>query len=85
MVKDGSIKAAYQMDTNDASLITDFAGKKVTAKDWLSPQRIKVTPTLLFFGVDGKELAPRLEGVSIPDFYVAYLDERLETANKRVI
>ena len=29
-----------------------------------------------------KEIAPRLEGASIPDFYGAYLDDRLRTARR---
>ncbi|MDF2467243.1 MAG: hypothetical protein K0Q43_5478, partial [Ramlibacter sp.] len=34
------------------------------------------------FGKGGREAAPRLEGASIPDFYAAYLDERLRTARR---
>jgi hypothetical protein len=40
--------------------------------------QISVTPTVLFFGPGGKEVAERLEGASLPDFYGAYLDQRLE-------
>ena len=45
---------------------------------------VKVLPTVLFFGKGGVEVAPRLVGASIPDFYGAYLDERLRVARAAV-
>jgi len=41
-----------------------------------------VAPTLLFIGRDGKEVAERLRGVPLPDFYGAYLQQRVEAANR---
>lgn len=41
--------------------------------------RIRLAPTVVFLGPDG-ELAKRLIGYSSPDFYGAYLDERIEQA-----
>jgi hypothetical protein len=35
---------------------------------------------VLFFGAKGKEVAERLEGGYIPDFYGAYLEQRLQVA-----
>ena len=43
-----------------------------------------VAPTLLFLGPKGEELAERLVGGSIPDFYGAYLEQRLEQARVRL-
>lgn len=48
------------------------------------------TPTVLFFDARGNEIAQRLVGVAMPDFYGAYLDAELATARgkltpKRVI
>jgi thiol-disulfide isomerase/thioredoxin len=40
---------------------------------------IRLAPTLAFFGANG-ELAERLVGYSSPDFYGAYLEQRLEQA-----
>ena len=42
---------------------------------------IKIAPTVLFLGPGGKEVADRLVGGS-PDFYAAYLDNRLAQARK---
>jgi hypothetical protein len=44
--------------------------------------KIAVAPTLLFLGVGGKEVAERMEGAYLPDFYGPYLDERLVTGRK---
>jgi hypothetical protein len=62
----------------------DFAGKNISKAAWIKTQRIKVTPTLLFLNAGGEEIAPRIEGASVPDFYGAYLDERLTTARQRL-
>ena len=37
---------------------------------------------VLFLGRQGQALAERLVGVAVPDFYGAYLDERLATARQ---
>lgn len=46
--------------------------------------QVKVSPTLLFFGAQGQEVAPRLVGVGLIDFYGAYLEERLSLARQAV-
>jgi len=40
---------------------------------------VRIAPTLVFLGPDG-ELAERLVGYGSPDFFSAYLDERIERA-----
>lgn len=42
--------------------------------------QVRVAPTVLFFGAQGREVAQRLSGVGVIDFYGAYLDERLGLA-----
>lgn len=75
---------SWQIDTTDHGALIDFAGKPTTPAAWSQAMRVKVTPTLLFFDQNGREIAPRLEGVAVPDFYGAYLDERLATARQRL-
>ncbi len=74
---------AWQITVNnsDARLI-GFAGKPTTAAVQVKPWKATFTPTVLFLGPQGQELAERLVGASIPDFYGAYLDDRLQTARK---
>ena len=69
-----------QLDMGDGRAVRDFDGKPTTHAAWLRARGIEVAPTLLFFGRGGREVASRLVGASIPDFYGAYLDERLAQA-----
>ena len=72
--------AVVQVDMRSSLQLKDFQGQ-VTTHDELT-RRWKVTkaPTLLFFGPGGRELAERMAGAYIPDFYGAYLDDRLAWA-----
>lgn len=68
---------AVQVDMRTNRTLRDFQGK-VLSHDALSRLwGIRVAPTVLFFGRGGVEVAERLVGGYIPDFYGAYLDERL--------
>ena len=44
---------------------------------------VKIAPTLVFLGPDG-EIAERLVGYGSPDFFSAYLDDRIETARRAI-
>lgn len=66
-----------QVDMRSPRLLRDFKGGSVTHDAMTRSWSIRVAPTVLFFGRDGREVAERLVGGYIPDFYGAYLDERL--------
>lgn len=51
----------YPIDVNGDTQITDFQGKETTEKAFAFAHRVRATPTLLFFGLDGK-LATRHTG-----------------------
>lgn len=70
-----------EIDMRSSAALVDPAGARRTQAELARSLGVKVAPTVLFLGPGGRELAPRLEGASIPDFYGAYLDERLRTAN----
>ncbi len=69
-----------QVDMNSRRTLRDFDGSPITHGDWIRLADVRVAPTVLFFGRSGKEVAPRLEGAAVPDYYGAYLDERIEQA-----
>jgi len=69
-----------QVDMRSRTRVLDFAGKAVTHDDLARQWKIRIAPTVLFFGRGGAEVAERLVGGYIPDFYGAYLDQRLEQA-----
>jgi thioredoxin-related protein len=77
--------AAWQIDINDTGrAIAGFDGRASSGARLAAGWKIRVTPTLLFLDRQGTELAPRLEGIAVPDFYGAYLDEALATARRRL-
>jgi hypothetical protein len=66
-----------QLDMRSSQGVLDFQGRSTTHDQLIKQWRISVAPTLLFFGPGGKEVAERMEGGYLPDFYGPYLDERL--------
>lgn len=77
--REGAI-SVYQIDMRSAQTVRDFSGVVRTHEDMVCAWRVTIAPTVLFFGAHGKEIVARLEGGYIPDFYGAYLDQRLEQA-----
>lgn len=73
-----------QIDTGSAAALRDFQRNFTTHAEQLKAWRVRVTPTVLFFGPGGREVVPRLVGASIPDFYGAYLEERIAAARKQI-
>jgi thioredoxin-related protein len=73
-----------QVDMRDNRALVDFDGTALTHDAWVRKQGIKLAPTVLFFGAQGREVATRLKGAYLPDFYGAYLDEQLALARRVV-
>ena len=72
---------AWQLDVSNRSLpVMGFDGKPTTAAAQAKVWKATFTPTVLFLGSQGQELAERLVGIAVPDFYGAYLEQRLVTA-----
>lgn len=66
-----------QVDMRSSQPVLDFAGKLITHDQLTRQWKVSITPTLLFFGPNGKEVADRMEGAYLPDFYGPYLEERM--------
>ena len=73
-----------QIDMRNSRAIVDFDGTSSTQDAWVRKYGIKLAPTVLFFGSQGREVAARLKGAYLPDFYGAYLDEQLLVARQTV-
>ena len=83
--KDAGLQA-WQLDITDRTTpLAGFDGKATTAAAQIKAWKATFTPTVLFFGTQGQEVAERLVGIAVPDFYGAYLQERLATARKAVV
>ena len=78
-------QVVVQIDMQHKETLIDWDGQTRSHGDWVKNRRISVAPTLLFFGPDGREVADRLEGASLPDFYGAYLDQRLAQARQHLL
>lgn len=78
-------QVVVQIDMQHKETLTDWDGQTRSHGDWVKNRRISVAPTVLFFGPDGREVADRLEGASLPDFYGAYLDQRMAQARQRLL
>jgi hypothetical protein len=76
--------AVVQINFRDGRSLRDWQERTLTQAQMVAQLGIGVAPTLLFFGPGAREVAPRLEGASIPDFYGAYLDDRLAQARAAV-
>lgn len=59
-----------------------WQGESWTPQEFARVLGVQLVPTVIFFGPDGAQLGEALKGVTVPDFYPAYLDARLETAER---
>ena len=71
-----------QIDMAGTAALAGFDGQATTHDRQLRAWKVTVAPTVLFFGRGGHEVAERLVGASIPDYYGAYLEQRLQAALK---
>lgn len=70
-----------QIDMKSAAPTRTVQGEPTTHDALVRAWGVKVAPTVLFLGPGGAEVADRLAGGS-PDFYAAYLDNRLTQARQ---
>lgn len=71
-----------QVDMQSMQLVRGFRGVLATHAQQIQDWGVRIAPTVLFFGRDGVEVAERLAGAYLPDFYGAYLEQRLQEARK---
>lgn len=84
MRREGKVHAV-QLDVRDRSgNLQGFDGQMTTPADQARAWKARFTPTVMFYGPDGRELAERLVGVAVPDFYGEYLEARLTEARQKL-
>ena len=82
--KEGRVQAV-QLDVRDrSSNLQGFKGEMSTPAEQARLWKARFAPTVLFLGPEGQELAERLVGVAVPDFYGEYLDARLAEARRKL-
>jgi thioredoxin-related protein len=65
--------------------LVDFRGLRVSGLDLAHKFGIRMFPTVLMVDARGDRLAEPVIGFTVPDFYGAYLEQRLETATNRLL
>lgn len=73
-----------QVDMRSQRSVKNFNGSPTTHAALIAAWRIEIAPTVLFQGRQGVEVAQRLVGGYIPDFYGAYLEQRLDAGRRAV-
>jgi hypothetical protein len=71
-----------QIDLGSRQTLVDFDGAMRTHDAVARARKATFAPTVLLLGPGGEELAERLVGGGLPDFYGAYLEQRLATARQ---
>ena len=83
MQKAGTV--IVQVDMRSTQAVVDFGGRVSTHDQLVRAWKVSIAPTLLFFGPQGKEVAERMEGGYLPDFYGPYLEERMAQGRKALM
>lgn len=84
MRREGKVQAV-QIDIRDrSSNLQGFRGENTTPAEQARLWKARFAPTVLFLGPEGQELAERLVGVAVPDFYGDYLEARLKEARSKL-
>jgi thioredoxin-related protein len=76
---------AVQVDVRDRQTpLQDFAGSTRTGADMAREWRARFAPTVLFLDAQGREIAERLVGVTLIEFYDQYLWQRIAQAQTKL-
>jgi thioredoxin-related protein len=71
-----------QVDMRSDQPVKALNGQMQTHDQMVKQWRVSIAPTLIFLGPKGQELVDRMEGGYLPDFYGAYLEERVGAARR---
>jgi len=73
-----------EVDITSSAPLVDFAGHRTTQAAFAGSTRIHLVPYLAFVGAGGEPLAEPLVGLTLPDFYLTYLERRIDQARERL-
>jgi len=69
---------------DNGSRVTGFSGQRIDTADMAHEYGVYVTPTILFVGPDGYQLAERMVGINTVEMFGGYLDQCIESALRRL-
>jgi thioredoxin-related protein len=67
-----------QVNQDGDGALTDFQGNPTNHARLATSEKVKLVPVVAFYGPNGKQLADRIVGTRLPDFYPSYLEEALD-------
>lgn len=59
-----------------------WQGTSYTPVEFARLQGVELVPQVIFFAPNGQQVVDELKGVTVPDFYPQYLDQRLRAAER---
>lgn len=84
MYRKGEVYAVQVNMLDRRTSLQAFDGTTTTPYAQARAWRARMAPTLLFMNYEGQEVAERLEGMTVADFYGQYLNQRIEEARRAV-
>jgi thioredoxin-related protein len=72
------------VDLDAGKLIRDFDGQMITADEFAARYGVWLTPTVLFLGAEGEELAEPLIGTRLIDYYWVDLDSSIDSVQQQL-
>lgn len=60
----------------------EWQGTSYTPVEFARLQGVQLVPEVIYFAPDGRQVVDELKGVTVPDFYPQYLDQRLRAAER---
>ena len=76
----GGRLAIREVDMASDALLRDFAGARVSQRQFARAQGARIAPTVMAFGRGGGRAGEPIVGAKIPEFYGHYLEELLAAA-----
>jgi len=71
-----------EIDTGSEATLSDFSGHRVSQRDFARRYAVRKVPVVAVFGPNGELLSEPMVGMSIPDFYQAYLDNAIDAGRR---
>lgn len=71
-----------QIDIDADQALVGFDGKRTTHARIARDHGVRAAPVVAFWDGEGRDAAPPLRGMLLPDFYGGYLEDAIEAARK---
>lgn len=71
-----------RVEIDSATPEIEWQGTPYTPVEFARLQGVYLVPEVIFFAPDGRQVVDELKGVTVPDFYPQYLDQRLRAAER---